>query len=226
MSSQILLLNTTTTIMEARRKIRSKLNSFIFGSIYMSWKSRSIATILALCGLASAPTAQAQTTNKGFSDFVSGPGTILFLGGGALLPLLTDGKDGGQHALRVVDAVGTSAALCYGLKSVIKSPRPDNAQELDSFPSCHATTAFALARIESHYHPDYAVLWYGGAALIGYSRLDLNRHRLSDVLIGAGLGYLVGEIELSQKNGLLLFPLIGRDNQGNTVYGLQVKGDI
>jgi PAP2 superfamily len=192
----------------------------------MSWQQRSIAAIVLLSGLICSPKVQAQTANKGFSDFVSGTGTILYLGGGSLLPLLTDGADGGQHALRVVDAVGTSAALCYGLKSVITSPRPDNERELDSFPSCHATTAFALARIQSHYHPDYAILWYSGAALIGYSRLDLNRHRLVDVLVGAGLGYLVGEIELGQKRGLLLFPLIRQDAQGNTILGLQVKGEF
>lgn len=193
----------------------------------MFWKHRSIAAIIVLGGLTFAPKVQAQTANnKGFSDFVSGPGTVLFIGGGALLPLLTDGADGGQHSLRVVDSVATSAALCYGLKSVISSPRPDNERELDSFPSCHATTAFAVARVQSHYHPDYAILWYGGAALIGYSRLDLNRHRFIDVLAGAGLGYLVGEVELSQKSGLLLFPLIRSDNQGNTVVGLQVKGDF
>jgi hypothetical protein len=192
----------------------------------MSWKHRLLAAIIALSGTIVAPSVQAQTTNKGFSDFVSGAGTALFLGGGSLLPLLTDGADGGQHTLRIVDAVGTSAALCYGLKEVIRSPRPDNDKELDSFPSCHATTAFALARVQSHYHPDYAILWYGGAALIGYSRLDLNRHRFTDVLIGAGLGYLVGEIELGQKRGLLLFPLIRQDAQGNTVVGLQVKGEF
>ncbi len=192
----------------------------------MSWKQRSLAVSILLCGLGCTPKVQAQTANKGFSDFVSGAGTILYIGGGSLLPLLTDGADGGQHALRVVDAVGTSAALCYGLKEVIKSPRPDNERELDSFPSCHATTAFALARIQSHYHPDYAILWYSGAALIGYSRLDLNRHRLVDVLVGAGLGYLVGEIELGQKRGLLLFPLIRQDSQGNMVVGLQVKGEF
>jgi hypothetical protein len=192
----------------------------------MSWKYRSLATILLLSGLNFTPRVQAQTANKGFSDFVSGAGTILYIGGGSLLPLLTDGADGGQHSLRVIDAVATSAALCYGLKEVIKSPRPDNEKELDSFPSCHATTAFALARVQSHYHPDYALLWYGGAALIGYSRLDLNRHRFSEVLIGAGLGYLIGEIELGQKRGLLLFPLIRQDAQGNTVVGLQVKSDF
>ncbi len=190
------------------------------------WKQTSIAAIIGLSGLTFTPQVQAQTTNKGFSDFVSGAGTILYIGGGSLLPLLTDGADGGQHTLRVVDAVGTSAALCYGLKEVIKSPRPDNERELDSFPSCHATTAFAVARIQSHYHPDYAILWYSGAALIGYSRVDLNRHRWSDVLIGAGLGYLIGELELSQKRGLILFPLIRQDAQGNTILGLQVKGEF
>jgi PAP2 superfamily len=192
----------------------------------MAWKHRSLAAMICLSGLTFTPSVQAQTTNKGFSDFVSGAGTILFVGGGALLPLLTDGADGGQHTLRIVDAVSTSAALCFGLKEVIRSPRPDNEKELDSFPSCHATTAFAVARIQSHYHPDYAILWYGGAALIGYSRIDLNRHRFTDVLIGAGLGYLIGEIELGQKRGLLLFPLIRQDAQGNTVVGLQVKGDF
>ncbi len=192
----------------------------------MSWKQRSIAASIFLSGLFCTPQVLAQTANKGFSDFLSNGGTILYLGGGSLLPLLTDGADGGQHSLRVIDAVGTSAALCYGLKEAIKSPRPDNDRELDSFPSCHTTTAFALARIQSHYHPDYAILWYGGAALIGYSRIDLNRHRLIDVLVGAGLGYLVGEIELGQKRGLLLFPLIRQDAQGNTVYGLQVKAEF
>jgi PAP2 superfamily len=192
----------------------------------MSWKQGLVAATFMLSSTSFTPSVQAQTNNKGFSEFVSGAGTVLFLGGGSLLPLLTDGADGGQHSLRVVDALGTSAALCYGLKEVIRSPRPDNDRELDSFPSCHATTAFAVARIQSHYHPDYAILWYSGAALIGYSRLDLNRHRFTDVLIGAGLGYLVGEIELGQERGLLLFPLIRQDAQGNTIVGLQVKGEF
>jgi membrane-associated phospholipid phosphatase len=186
-----------------------------------------LAATIAFTGLAIAtPKVQAQTADKGFSDFVSGAGTILYLGGGSLLPLLTDGDKGGQHTLRVVDALATSAALCTALKEVTRSPRPDNPQERDSFPSCHTTTAFAVARVQSHFHPDYAILWYSGAALIGYSRLDLNRHRFADVLIGAGLGYLVGEAELSQKRGLVLFPLIRDDSQGNTVVGLQLKGEF
>lgn len=142
------------------------------------------------------------------------------------MPLVNDGDKGGQRSLRVLDTLATSAALCYGLKEVIRSPRPDNERELDSFPSCHSMTAFAVARMQSQYHPDWAIAWYSGAALIGYSRVNLNRHRWSEVLVGAGLGYLVAELELSQKNGLILFPLIRDDGRGSTVYGMQIKADF
>lgn len=183
------------------------------------FKSVLSSSIAMLAATSFATVAQAQS----FDEFVSGAGTAVFLGGGTLLPLITDGDRGGQHSLRVLDTLVTSAALCYGLKEVIRSPRPDNEKELDSFPSCHAMTAFSVARMQSKYHPDWAIAWYAGAALIGYSRVSLNRHRWSEVAIGAGLGYLVGELELSQKNGLILFPLIREDNQGNTVYGMQVQ---
>jgi PAP2 superfamily len=189
----------------------------------MSWLKSALAcsvTLLTTTSLATSAAAQS------FDSFVSGPGTAVYLGGATLLPLITDGEQGGQHSLRVLDTVATSAALCYGIKTVIKSPRPNNEKELDSFPSCHAMTAFSAARIQSKYHPDWAIAWYAGAALIGYSRVSLNEHRWSEVLIGAALGYLVGELELSQKNGLLLFPLIREDGQGNTVYGMQLKAEF
>jgi hypothetical protein len=186
---------------------------------------RSLLICLTVSSIAvTAPAARSQS-KSGFSEFISGAGTILFLGGGAVLPWINDGDKGGQKSLRIVDAVATSAALCVGTKEIFKTPRPDNPNELDSFPSCHATTSFALARMQSHYNPDFAPLWYAGAALISYSRVDLNRHRWSDVLVGAGLGYLVAEVELGQKKGLLLFPLIREDAQGNSVVGLQIKGE-
>jgi membrane-associated phospholipid phosphatase len=182
-----------------------------------------MALVTVLGSMMNATSASAQSS---FSEFTSGVGTGVYLGVGTLLPLVTDGEKGGQRSLRILDTLATSAALCYGVKSVIQSPRPDNERELDSFPSCHAMTAFSVARMQSQYHPDWAIAWYAGATLIGYSRVDLNRHRLSDVLIGAGLGYLVAELELSQKKGLILFPLIREDSQGNTVYGMQIKAEF
>jgi membrane-associated phospholipid phosphatase len=193
----------------------------------MSWLKSACASSLALVTvLGSMMNATSASAQSSFSEFTSGVGTGVYLGAGTLLPLVTDGEKGGQRSLRILDTLATSAALCYGVKSVIQSPRPDNERELDSFPSCHAMTAFSVARMQSQYHPDWAIAWYAGATLIGYSRVDLNRHRLSDVLVGAGLGYLVAELELSQKKGLILFPLIREDSQGNTVYGMQIKAEF
>ncbi len=186
----------------------------------MSWRKFSLFTLIATLGINTA-SASAQADR-----FISGPGTAAYLGGGVLLPLITDGDKGGQRSLRIADALVTSAALCYGAKAVIQSPRPDNERELDSFPSCHATTSFAVARMQSHYHPDWAVAWYGGAALISYARVSEGRHRWYDVAAGAALGYLVGEVELGQKRGLLLFPLIREDSQGNSIYGAQIKAEF
>ena len=157
------------------------------------------------------------------SRFVSGTGTVLYLGTGVVLPLLIDGKNGGQHSLRTLDSLGTSVLLCQGLKEVIEVKRPDS-EERDSFPSCHATAAFAVATVQSHYHPKSALLWYGGASAIALSRVNLNRHRVTEVLEGAALGYFTSRLELSQKHGLILFPLIRTENKNDTVVGLQVVG--
>jgi membrane-associated phospholipid phosphatase len=130
-----------------------------------------------------------------------------------------------ERSLRTLDSLTTSTLLCIGLKEVSQVKRPDS-DSRDSFPSCHATAAFAVATVQSHYHPDSAILWYSGASLIAYSRLNLNRHRFSEVLAGAALGYLTGKLELSQKRGLILFPLISSDDNGDSIIGLQVLGSF
>lgn len=172
-----------------------------------------------------APVATADTFDKEASRVISGPGTALYLGTGIILPLLQDGKVGGQRTLRALDSVVTSTALCVGLKQITQVKRPDS-DERDSFPALHATAGFALAATQSHYHPDSAWLWYSGAGLIAYSRVNLNRHSVYDVVAGAVLGYFTSKIELNQRRGLILFPFIDSDNQGNSIYGLQVQGNF
>jgi membrane-associated phospholipid phosphatase len=69
-----------------------------------------------------------------------------------------------------------------------------------SFPSGHTTTAFAFASTltrESQFwwpHATWAVgtVFYGGAALVGLSRIYNNQHWASDVMAGAAIGTLVG----------------------------------
>jgi membrane-associated phospholipid phosphatase len=69
-----------------------------------------------------------------------------------------------------------------------------------SFPSGHTITAFAFASTVSREtqfwwpHQTYLVgtIFYGGATLVGLSRMYNNMHWASDVMAGAAIGTLVG----------------------------------
>jgi membrane-associated phospholipid phosphatase len=67
--------------------------------------------------------------------------------------------------------------------------------------------------MESAWHPKQAVLWFMGATLIAESRVKLDRHRASDVIFGAGIGFAAAQWELSRPRGLLLSPLIKEDGE-------------
>jgi membrane-associated phospholipid phosphatase len=78
------------------------------------------------------------------------------------------------------------------LKQAIRRPRPDGTDKL-SFPSGHASNAFALATVvERHYGWKAGLPMYALASTVAVSRVRGNRHHLSDVLAGATLGYAVG----------------------------------
>ena len=72
--------------------------------------------------------------------------------------------------------------------------------EYMSFPSGHTTTAFAAASAvtaeTSRWWPRstwyIAPVMYGGASLVGLSRMYHNKHWASDVLLGAGIGTFSG----------------------------------
>ncbi|MCW3099295.1 MAG: Membrane-associated phospholipid phosphatase [Chthonomonadaceae bacterium] len=151
-------------------------------------------------------------------DFFSGTGTILYIVAGVGAPLIEDGKVGKTHALRSLDALTSSVLLSEGMKSLVQEKRPDTNSH-DSFPSEHASSVFAIATVESAFHPKQAIYWYAGASLISASRFTTHRHTVGDVLAGAALGYGVGRWELSTRRGLLLMPFIQPTSKG-TAYGL------
>ena len=148
------------------------------------------------------------------AQFASGSGNLAYLGLGVALPLLTDGANGKDHALRTADALGTSVIVSELIKNIVREKRPDS-NARDSFPSGHATAAFAVAAMESHYHPRTAPLWYVGAALIADSRVTLHRHFTHDVIAGGILGIGTALLETSSRHGLILAPIIRRDGRSN-----------
>jgi membrane-associated phospholipid phosphatase len=140
------------------------------------------------------------------ADFVSGPGTILYLGAGVALPWLSGRAGGRSQSARALDSLIVSSALAEGVEYLTNSPRPDGGRR--GFPSGHATAAFSVASMETAFQPKLAPLWYLGAAWIGESRVELRRHTWIQVGAGAALGYGVSRWELSRPRGIILSPWI------------------
>jgi membrane-associated phospholipid phosphatase len=103
---------------------------------------------------------------------------------------------------RGVAITGVAYGLNYAVKLAVKRPRP----ELDgfpplapvasdlSFPSAHATTAFAAATAYSKALPIAAPLFYATAGAFALSRPYLGVHYPSDVVAGASFGTLIGRL--------------------------------
>lgn len=61
-----------------------------------------------------------------------------------------------------------------------------------SFPSGHSTTAFATATTLSVAYPPIAIPALAAAGAVAWSRLSLNRHYPTDILVGSSIGILFG----------------------------------
>jgi membrane-associated phospholipid phosphatase len=142
----------------------------------------------------------------------------LFLGATYLI-----GKIGGHDSLAEASSLSAEAVLDTGLwVTIIKrltartrpsaggqgtffTYQPEAGQSNASFPSGHASGAFALATVFSGlYGKDHRwVSWasYGAAGMVGLSRIGLGRHFTSDVIIGSVIGNSFGRMVLSRRDG-------------------------
>jgi membrane-associated phospholipid phosphatase len=100
----------------------------------------------------------------------------------------------------VSQAILVAQLYTQTLKVVVHRERPDESDDL-SFPSGHASNAFAAASvIAHHYGIRAAVPAYALATYIAVSRLAANRHHFSDIVAGAGLGWGLGRA-VYRRNG-------------------------
>jgi hypothetical protein len=112
----------------------------------------------------------------------------------------------------IASTVIASGLITPGLKFVVGRVRPSGTPATFkfkpftsnySFPSGHATQAFAVATtIAEHYRAWWVEgLAYGSAALVGYARIEQNAHFASDVVAGSLIGWSVARAVVHRNNG-------------------------
>ena len=120
------------------------------------------------------------------------------------LILFEEGKDHWFVVFFTLAFVTTALFVNFGLKNIARRTRPqgyiqknliDNATcpKDFSFPSGHASTAFAAAAILSGFDKKRKYSYYLLALLIALSRVYLGCHFFLDISFGAMAGYLIGK---------------------------------
>ncbi len=136
--------------------------------------------------------------NTGAKGFF-GPGAYIgnfYLNLGASFATYAVGRAAGNAELAILGADLARAqilaqATTQGIKYVAGRTRPDGTGR--SFPSGHTSSAFATATVlQRHYGWKVGIPAYALAGYVGASRLNANKHYLSDVAFGAALGIVAG----------------------------------
>ena len=102
----------------------------------------------------------------------------------------------------------------------------DSHRNYSSFPSGHSTTAWAIATIIAKQYNKtkwIPTICYSSAFLVSISRVLLNNHWSSDIVVGAAIGYGVGHFLYKKRNNThwTLFPSSFKKNISLTaVYNL------
>jgi membrane-associated phospholipid phosphatase len=139
--------------------------------------------------------------------------TVAVLGATWLYAGLTDSSAGRREAWEMVEAAGLSGVTAYALKFAAGRETPYQTSDPNewgkgggSFPSLHATAAFAVGTVlaesgNDEYRWLRRVLGYGLGAVTSYERLKHNAHWLSDTVAGAALGSASARFTMNRHSG-------------------------
>jgi len=98
-----------------------------------------------------------------------------------------------QGTKELILVIGSAGWSSYLLKHIIDQDRPDGMEH--GFPSTHTSVAFAGATfICKRYGMKYGLPAILGAGFVGWSRMQVDKHDIWQVLAGAGLGWALGEL--------------------------------
>ena len=159
-------------------------------------------------GIGSGLALAAHPADDTFNEKVTGDGWDKFFAVGAVLgntgTLLaasltvytvgraSDNKKVSHMGSDLLQAIGVSEVIVQSLKYATQRERPDGSDS-HSFPSGHAADTFAFATaLERHLGWKGAVPAYLFSSYVAMSRLNDNRHHLSDVAFGSAVGIIAG----------------------------------
>jgi membrane-associated phospholipid phosphatase len=144
--------------------------------------------------------------------------TNLTIGGLYLGGLVFHNQKAKETALLCLESVALAEGITVGIKHLVGRTRPfgnKGAFHFDplkfpppssslSFPSGHATTAFALTSViaQQYHNIPLSIGLYGCATAVALGRVNNNAHFLSDVFYGGVIGFSVGRslVKFNKKN--------------------------
>ncbi len=161
---------------------------------------KTIICLALLAALACAPAAAGSKFADGLGD-ATGP----LVGLGIAATFFGSGDNAKNDAVKVGDAAVVSVGLAELLKPNLKV---ENNGYNHSFPSGHTAIAFGTATALAELHPKQKWLYYAGAALLGWSRVESDAHTWKDVLGGAALGIGAGRLSMTSDGGLMFARIV------------------
>ena len=119
--------------------------------------------------------------------------SILYMAGMQAYSFFADDPEAHEFAKVMLKATLYSSIVTDVLKKSVQEPRPGDPSDKESFPSAHATRAFAFAATVNELHGStWGIPAYIMATGVAYSRMNDNRHYVHDVLAGAAIGASYG----------------------------------